>query len=109
MQNQLEVYSIYDSAMQNFKVPFFMINQAVAIRTFTNLVEDSNNVDIHNHPQEFSLFHIGKYDALTGKIESIQPTCVYSGNEAVIQINENKKYQLKGNLAEQTENTNTGE
>jgi hypothetical protein len=66
---QTKVYSIYDEKVRAFASPFFMPNDAVALRAFADNVnkEDSS---IHEHPEDYTLFCLGNFDDQTGEISS---------------------------------------
>lgn len=55
------VYSIYDSKSETYSKPFHMHNDAIAIRSATDLLK-SQNSEIANHPEDFTLFLLGEWD-----------------------------------------------
>lgn len=57
----LNVYSIFDAKLAVFNTPFFARANGEAIRSFSDLVHDSRTT-VAQHPEDFSLFHIGQYD-----------------------------------------------
>jgi hypothetical protein len=68
----LNIYSIYDSAANAYATPFFMQNDGLATRAFQANV-DNKDSQIHEFPDQFTLFHIGTYDDENGSINSITP------------------------------------
>lgn len=66
-------FAIYDSKTKIFGTPFFSINNATAIRTFTDAANDAQT-NINRHPEDFSLHHIGTFDAETGEIKGCTHT-----------------------------------
>lgn len=68
---QLFIYSIYDEKVESFSQPFFAATNPAAIRVFTDLAND-NNSTISRHPQDYTLYQIGKWDDHTGKIETME-------------------------------------
>jgi hypothetical protein len=58
----LKIYSIYDSAAKAYTQPWFMPNDAVALRAFENNVNDEKGGQIYSNPDQFTLFHIGEWD-----------------------------------------------
>ena len=55
------IYVIYDSKAQFYNTPFFLPNNAVAMRTAQDLLQDPNS-EISRHPEDFAMFLIGEYD-----------------------------------------------
>lgn len=64
---KLEIYAIYDKKAEYFGTPFTMPNQAMAERIFIDQVNDKS-MTIGKNPQDFSLFHLGNMDQVSGKI-----------------------------------------
>lgn len=56
------VYSIYDSAAKAFTQPFFMQNDGLAVRAFTDNVNSDTANNISEHPDQFTLFKVGEWD-----------------------------------------------
>ena len=65
---KLNVYSIFDSAAKAYTNPFFMHNDGLAIRAFSDNVNAEQENNISKHPDQFTLFHIGEFDDSTGEI-----------------------------------------
>jgi len=61
----LKVFCIYDSAIEAYNQPFFMLTQKEAIRAFTNLANDPES-KIHQNPTDYHLYFIGAWDNATG-------------------------------------------
>lgn len=59
------MFSIFDSKAANFSTPFFMHTNGLAIRSFSDLVNDPKT-RIHLHPEDYSLFYLGEFDDLIG-------------------------------------------
>ena len=66
----LNIYSIYDEAAQAYMTPFFMHNDQLAIRAFSN--QTTGETQIANHPEQFILFKIGSYNDKDASIETTQ-------------------------------------
>lgn len=66
---ELFVFSIYDTAATVFAQPFFAPSEAVAVRSFKDLVNGSDN-KVAQHPEDYVLFHLGMYDDNTGGLEA---------------------------------------
>ena len=67
---KLNVYSIYDSAAKAYAQPFFMQNDALALRAFMDNInsEDGHKSNLSVYPEQFTLFKIGEYDDSTGMV-----------------------------------------
>lgn len=59
------VFSVFDVKSGTFGTPFFCVNPAVALRTFQDLVNDSQSV-VNRYPDDFQLFQFGQFDESTG-------------------------------------------
>lgn len=55
------IYVIWDAAAQVYNKPFYLHNDAVAIRSATDILR-AGDTDISNSPQDFTMFRIGTYD-----------------------------------------------
>lgn len=67
---KVKVFSIYDSKMEAFNQPFFMNASGAAIRAFSDMVNGDKETNVYKHPEDYTLFELGVYDDLEGKIES---------------------------------------
>jgi hypothetical protein len=77
----MNIYAIYDQAVDAYGTPFFMPNDSSALRAFTGNI---NNKDIgnmlYNHPEQFTLYKIGQYEDSVGLIKSYsEPQRVVNG------------------------------
>lgn len=81
-----EVFSIYDSKVALFSSPFFMRSAAEAVRAFTDTVNNPDTT-IHRHPDDYTLFKLGEFDADAGTFENMPaPLSVVSARDLVKQI-----------------------
>lgn len=69
----MNIYSIYDSKTKAFSTPFFTVNNATALRSFSDLAND-NNSQVSIHAEDFSLHLIGSFDEETGVVTPETPT-----------------------------------
>jgi hypothetical protein len=67
---KLNVYSIFDSAAKAYTNPFFMHNDGLAIRAFSDNVNSEQENNISKHPDQFTLFRIGEFDDSSGEIKT---------------------------------------
>lgn len=65
----LKAYSIKD-IYADFANPFFMSNEALAMRTFANLANDDNTV-IGRNPECYQLYYLGEFDTETGDFDPV--------------------------------------
>ena len=77
------IYAIYDTVAQCFNLPFFNVNNAVAIRNFSTSVQNEP------HKNDYELFQLGEFDDQNGSICPLDsPTKILTGFDvetAVIQ------------------------
>jgi len=68
----IKVYSVFDSKVALFSRPYFSLNDNSMLRSFSDaLNEPGQNPDAvawNRHPEDYSLFYIGEYDDLLGKM-----------------------------------------
>lgn len=66
----LRLYSVYDKVAQTFSAPQQDINDATAIRNFTNGINRPNDCGEHNmlykYPDDYELYYLGDIDDSTG-------------------------------------------
>lgn len=63
---QLRMFSIFDSKVQTFNSPWFMLTAGAALRAFADMRDDPNTM-IHKHPGDYTLFEVGVFDQWTGE------------------------------------------
>lgn len=67
---KLNIYSIYDDTAKAYMQPFFLHNHALAVRAFTDQINQENSQNpLSLHPEQFTLFHVGEFDDQTGNLE----------------------------------------
>ena len=67
-----KIYSIKDTKI-GFGQPFTMINNAVAIRAFSNMAQAEQPNQVNTYPEDKELWELGEFDTETGKIKAIEP------------------------------------
>lgn len=79
------VYSVFDSKLATFDRPFYMLSDASAIRSFSDAVNEPNELTRHwhRHPEDYSLFHLGKFNDLVGEFEGIKPISLVTASSLV--------------------------
>lgn len=74
---KVNIYSIYDSAVQAFMQPFFSATDQSAQRAIIDNMSDPRAQSmLAKHYQDFSLFHIGTFNDHDGVIEAFVPVMV---------------------------------
>lgn len=63
----MNVFTVYDSAARRYLEPFFAETVEVACRMFRALVNKEGH-QFQRFPEDYTLFHIGEYDAETGML-----------------------------------------
>lgn len=63
----MNLYSVYDAAMQLYMAPFAAHNNGHALRMFVDTVNNPESM-FYKHPDDFTLDHIGTFDEKTGEI-----------------------------------------
>jgi hypothetical protein len=61
-----KVFTVRDNKAQAYLQPFFLPNEAVAVRGINNCLTDPNHAFSHN-PEDYALYILGEYDETTGK------------------------------------------
>lgn len=64
-------FSVYDSKVEVFMAPWNAVNKGQAIRTFSDLVNDSNH-PWSKHIEDYSLFELGTFDDSCAKFELLK-------------------------------------
>lgn len=78
------VCSVRDRAAAVYSQPFFSPTLETALRSFRQLVNDSNAGLPHTNPDDFDLFHLGSFNDETGFFsQSGSPVQVAIGRDLV--------------------------
>lgn len=77
---KLNVYAIYDKAVNAYMRPFVMQADGQAIRVFSDMAVDADH-EISKHPEDYSLFRIGEFDGNTGALVGSEPRCIGRAHE----------------------------
>lgn len=65
----MEIYAIKDTKV-GFMQPFYLQNNAVAIRAFTNARNSTQANEVNTNPEDKELWHLGSFNDQTGAITS---------------------------------------
>lgn len=74
----LECFAVWDSKAMAYLPPFFMPNAAMALRVFTDCVNDPAH-QWGRHPEDYTLFFVGRFDTLLGSFKQEHIDAVASG------------------------------
>jgi len=69
------MYTIYDSKAKAYSQPFHAVNDQVAMRMVAASVNDPGTI-INQHPEDFVLYEIARFDAENAQIEQINQRAV---------------------------------
>lgn len=97
-----KMFSVFDTKAACFGTPFFMPKEAMAIRAFTDLVNDPKST-VGMHPEDFVLHSVGEFDDELGIVVSDKPVGLISAsnvkkpfsNVAVSEIKEVNKEAVR--------------
>lgn len=64
---KLKIFTIYDQKAKAYITPFFLPEEGMAIRTFSDCVNDKDH-QFGKHPQDYTLFNIGAFADNTAQI-----------------------------------------
>lgn len=78
------VCSVHDRAAQAFGRPFFVANQGLALRSFTDEVNrKAEDNQLFNHPDDFDLYELGTWDDSNGSYSACaEPKLLLLGKQA---------------------------
>jgi len=69
---QLHIYSIFDAKASAYLPPFYLHNDAMAVRVFADCVNSEQHA-FSKHPEDYTLFHLGIFDDSNGKLTDSEP------------------------------------
>lgn len=72
MSQKFGIYAVYDEKANVYNAPFTLISDGVALRMFTDLVNDGRS-SINAHPEDYSLYKIGVFSDFDGFVEAVLP------------------------------------
>lgn len=62
-----KVFSVYDAKAKAYLPPFFLHEEGLAIRAFSNCANDPDH-QFGQNPEDYTLFLIGQYDDITAEL-----------------------------------------
>ena len=76
---KVKVFSVRDEKANSFGQPFFAVNDNIARRMFSDLVEDPKSM-VARHPDDFKLYSLGEFDDNSGELSPLaQPEFLAHG------------------------------
>jgi hypothetical protein len=80
------VYAIRDDKMREYQSPVLIVNDAVASRSFGDLLSQDRNSPMVKHAGDFSLWYLGDFNAESGLFSSKEePHIVCRASDFVIE------------------------
>lgn len=67
---ELKVYAILDVKASNYGQPFFMAQNGLALRAFSDLVDDVKST-VNKHPEDYKLYELAVYDDCAGTFTTL--------------------------------------
>lgn len=64
---KLQMMSVFDRALGAYMQPWFAQSKGQAQRMFTDEINNPQG-DMHKHPEDYALFHLGEWDNETGAL-----------------------------------------
>ena len=83
--NVLHIYSIHDAAVAAFATPFVAATDVAASRVFSGVVNEPGSV-YSIQPSDFTLFRVGTFDVMSGRITVDEIKRIRNGLELVKQV-----------------------
>ena len=77
---QCEIYTVFDVKAGVYLPPFFMHNEPMAVRQFSNMVTDPNHA-FGKNPGDYTLFYLGTYDDSDATITPVPSQAICNGIE----------------------------
>lgn len=66
---KLLAFAVFDSKAEAFLRPFFAETEGLALRSFTDAVQDPQS-PMSKHTADYTLYRVGEYDQVTGILSS---------------------------------------
>lgn len=78
----LYMFSVKDSATEQFSNPMFMMANGQAIRGFSDEVNKQDAANpLFLHPDDYSLYSLGEFDTSTGSFSPKSPELLVRGKD----------------------------
>jgi len=77
-----QIFTVYDSKAHAYLTPFFLHEDDMAIRVFSDCVNDATH-QFGKHPEDYTLFKIGSWEDDKAKFFTNNPIALGNGIEFV--------------------------
>ena len=91
---KLNAYTIYDVASGIYMRPFFSQADGQAIRGFKDIATDADH-EVGKHPEDYTLYRVGNFNDVTGKMEGEELEKLATGLEMVAEDRRPNQANLK--------------
>ena len=88
-----KIFSIYDSKANAYLTPFFLHQDAMAIRVFTDCI-NSDSHQFGKHPSDYTLFSLGSWSDDKAKFLTTNPIALGNGVEFVEQKQQTELFEV---------------
>lgn len=78
---ELIVVCVRDAKSEAFGRPFFSPTIGMAVRSFDDEVNNPESGILHQHPEDFALYALGKFNDASGEFDTEIPKLLMQGNE----------------------------
>lgn len=79
----LQVFAVYDKAVQAYLQPFYVRSKGEAVRSFTEACNDVNK-PFFKHASDYYLVHLGEFNDAAGVFTTGEPVRVISASECIV-------------------------
>lgn len=79
----INCYAVYDAKLSDYRLAIFDLEDGGAIRNFSDLIKDPNSGNWHKHPEDFSLWYVGKFDSRKGKLIPDNPVNLLNASAVI--------------------------
>lgn len=79
---QTFIYTIYDVKAKAYLLPIMMATDAIAVRSFTNVINQEGH-QFNQNPEDYTLHRIGLFDDENAEIKHYNPELIISGLQAL--------------------------
>lgn len=79
---KLEIFSVFDKAVQAYVQPFYARSKGEALRMFTEAVNDEKN-NLHKHAGDYSLYYLGQWDDGGAGFAPVDPVRILTALEVM--------------------------
>ncbi len=82
---KVQCYAIFDQCSGIYEKPFFSTTDDLVKREFQDVANTPDHL-INKHPEHFSVWRLGIFDNVNGKIDNENNECLWTATEALAQF-----------------------